>query len=199
MVAGVPDWTGAPPEAMEGFIRASSAQFASELIAEAIVRTLDDILHSLSDQLRSPVVKKNESANTKSGARLRFDVAIDELLDAFGNAPRHRSEWRRDTSRAKRTLKTLARFYSGNAEKRPLDQAFLIVRGVNEQALGILEALAPGDSAHEPVVSFPKLMSVLIETGNAIVTDHWDAWAEWENARRENLRSHQVEVEAHTA
>jgi hypothetical protein len=190
MVNGVPDWTGAPREAMEGFLGARDGQFAAETIAEAILRLCDDALFALAHQIRRPVTK---SINTKSGRKLAGGVAVDELLDAFGNAPRHRAEWRLNPRKSKKTIKTLARFYAGKS--LTFTKSLDLLRTENEQALKILEALAPG-SPESPAVNCDALLATVRDTGNAIIDEHWPHWARRTNLDRAIKRREIVAIPA---
>ena len=167
MKNGVPDYTD-HPDAVIGFYQASLGQFAAEVLAEALLRTADDLIAGLNYPLRKP---SSEQTNTKSGRMLSGGVAVDELLDAFGNAPRHRPEWARDAYKGKRNIITRARFYSGK-EDLDLDEATSIVSDENEAALRIIDAIAPGCETF-PFVDCDKLMNTLEETGQRIIDDYW--------------------------
>jgi hypothetical protein len=194
MKGGVPDYTGAPLEAMDGYVAASHGQFASEVLAEALLRIVDDLIDGLSYPLRKPTLGNRASTNTKSGRLLSGRIAVDELLNAFGNAPRHRPEWVMDPQKGAANLNVLARFYSDRPDDLSIEESSSIVRGTTEQALRIVDAIAPGRTEY-PVVSYERLMETIEETGNRIIDEHWPAWCAVENKRREHQRERQRQRE----
>lgn len=200
-------------EEVQAFHAAAVEKQAAELIAEAILVVADGLLSSLNEALLRPVVidackkrKTQKSAgkpslselrthvNTAAGERLAGGVPVDELLDAFGNMPRHRGEWRHDQKNGKRSLRTVARFLKDDPKLSSVDDAILIVFNEPEVALKILDAIAgAGEAPLEPAVDCDVLCETLLETGEKIIDKHWPEWAAVENERRARLR---VEQEA---
>lgn len=167
---GVSGATGAATETIHGS-EAPDARFGPETIAAAILRLSNDALSALRYQIRGPVTK---STGTKSGRTLAGGVTVDELLDAFADAPRHGALWRLRPKRSKKTIKTLARFYAGR--KLGFKESLALLRTEDEPALKILAAIAPG-SAVAPAVDCEALIASLLHAGNAIIDEHWAQWA----------------------
>ena len=112
-----------------------------------------------------------------------------QLLVAFGNAQRHRHEWRRNhhDKDAKNNIKTLGKFFSGRSAI-DVEAAFAILLLQNEQGLRILDAIAPGTSDDAPAVSLDALIAMLCDVGNAIIDKLFPDWLKAENERRRILR-----------
>jgi hypothetical protein len=184
---------------------------AVELIAEAILVVADGLLGSLNEALLRPVVistiKKNAerkragkrplekartAVNTAAGEPLAGGVAVEKLLDAFGNMPRHRGEWRYNREGAKTTLRVVARFLKDDRKLSSLGDAALAVYNEPEVGLKILDAIAgAGEGPDQPGVDPDALFATLLETGRRIIDKHWPEWLDVENERRAALRAEQ--------
>lgn len=182
-------WNDSPEDmqAMGYFVGQKSAQFAVEQLAQLVVQFCDNALATLAFDLRPTKALKGAGPGVSGG------ISVYQLLVAFGNAQRHRHQWRRDPHQkdAKTNIKTLGKFFTGSTAI-DVNRAFAALLAENEQGLRILDAIAPGTSDTAPAVSLDALIAMLRDVGNAIIDKLFPDWLKEENERRRKLREAQA-------